>query len=150
MYCPSSDIVVSAKLVPVRRKKLVIPIIKFNRYLSAKSGINQLNQLFYESVQNYNPDLILIGHSDNRAEGDTDLMLKTKVKLNYQSPVRGIATSGWRGRSLSLGIADAVTVLSKSGLFIFRFGFFSKSSIRENSELIASSNDLCSNFCFTC
>jgi hypothetical protein len=27
-------------------------------------------------------------------------------------PVRGIATSGWRGRSFSMGIADAVTVLS--------------------------------------
>jgi uncharacterized protein len=26
--------------------------------------------------------------------------------------VRGIATSGWRGRSFSLGIADAVTVLA--------------------------------------
>lgn len=29
-------------------------------------------------------------------------------------PVRGIATSGWRGRSFSLGIADAVTVLACS------------------------------------
>jgi ApbE superfamily uncharacterized protein (UPF0280 family) len=29
-------------------------------------------------------------------------------------PVRGIATSGWRGRSFSLGIADAVTVLAES------------------------------------
>jgi ApbE superfamily uncharacterized protein (UPF0280 family) len=29
-------------------------------------------------------------------------------------PVRGIATSGWRGRSQSLGIADAVTVLAAS------------------------------------
>ena len=29
-------------------------------------------------------------------------------------PVRGIATSGWRGRSFSLGIADAVTVLAHS------------------------------------
>jgi uncharacterized protein len=28
--------------------------------------------------------------------------------------VRGIATSGWRGRSLSLGIADAVTVLART------------------------------------
>ena len=28
-------------------------------------------------------------------------------------PVRGIATSGWRGRSFSLGIADAVTVLAE-------------------------------------
>ena len=38
--------------------------------------------------------------------------LNTKVCLPYESPVRGIATSGWRGRSLSLGIADAVTVLA--------------------------------------
>jgi len=29
-------------------------------------------------------------------------------------PVRGVATSGWRGRSHSLGIADAVTVLARS------------------------------------
>jgi ApbE superfamily uncharacterized protein (UPF0280 family) len=30
-----------------------------------------------------------------------------------EDPVRGIATSGWRGRSFSLGIADAVTVLAR-------------------------------------
>ena len=30
------------------------------------------------------------------------------------SPVRGIASSGWRGRSFSLGIADSVTVLARS------------------------------------
>jgi hypothetical protein len=27
-------------------------------------------------------------------------------------PVRGVATSGWRGRSFSLGVADSVTVLA--------------------------------------
>jgi ApbE superfamily uncharacterized protein (UPF0280 family) len=32
--------------------------------------------------------------------------------LEFPHPVRGIATSGWRGRSFSLGIADAVTVLA--------------------------------------
>jgi hypothetical protein len=36
------------------------------------------------------------------------------VRLTYDSPVRGIATSGWGGRSFSLGIADAVTVLATS------------------------------------
>ena len=40
--------------------------------------------------------------------------LNTKVCLPFESPVRGLATSGWRGRSQSLGIADAVTVLSSS------------------------------------
>jgi ApbE superfamily uncharacterized protein (UPF0280 family) len=32
--------------------------------------------------------------------------------LSAEQPARGIATSGWRGRSFSLGIADAVTVLA--------------------------------------
>jgi hypothetical protein len=32
--------------------------------------------------------------------------------LDSTQPVRGIATSGWRGRSFSLGIADSVTVLA--------------------------------------
>ncbi len=32
--------------------------------------------------------------------------------LDWSANVRGIATSGWRGRSFSLGIADAVTVLA--------------------------------------
>lgn len=31
-------------------------------------------------------------------------------EITAAMPVRGVATSGWRGRSLSLGIADAVTV----------------------------------------
>jgi len=32
--------------------------------------------------------------------------------IRATDPIRGIATSGWRGRSFSLGIADAVTVLA--------------------------------------
>lgn len=36
------------------------------------------------------------------------------VTVHGSSPVRGIATSGWRGRSFSLGIADAVTVLART------------------------------------
>jgi len=34
--------------------------------------------------------------------------------VHAADPVRGVATSGWRGRSFSLGIADAVTVLAAS------------------------------------
>jgi uncharacterized protein len=36
-----------------------------------------------------------------------------RLVIRAADPVRGIATSGWRGRSFSLGIADAVTVLAK-------------------------------------
>ena len=36
-----------------------------------------------------------------------------RLAIHASSAVRGIATSGWRGRSFSLGIADAVTVLGR-------------------------------------
>ncbi len=46
---------------------------------------------------------------------DADAPAKdAQVRLAHYMPVRGLATSGWRGRSHSLGIADAVTVLARS------------------------------------
>ncbi len=36
------------------------------------------------------------------------------MTVDSSMPVRGIATSGWRGRSFSLGIADSVTVLGRN------------------------------------
>jgi hypothetical protein len=36
------------------------------------------------------------------------------LEVRSQDAARGIATSGWRGRSQSLGIADAVTVLART------------------------------------
>jgi ApbE superfamily uncharacterized protein (UPF0280 family) len=36
------------------------------------------------------------------------------VELRAEEPVRGLATSGWRGRSFSLGIADSVTILART------------------------------------
>ncbi len=38
--------------------------------------------------------------------------LSSTVCISSSSDIRGVATSGWRGRSHSLGIADAVTVLA--------------------------------------
>ena len=38
--------------------------------------------------------------------------LDGRFAVQHTDPVRGIATSGWRGRSHSLGIADCVTVLA--------------------------------------
>jgi uncharacterized protein len=45
-------------------------------------------------------------------------LANAQVDANFaiaaEQPVRGVATSGWRGRSLSLGIADSVTVLART------------------------------------
>ena len=44
--------------------------------------------------------------------GIEDAALHGTLDLRAEDGARGVATSGWRGRSLSLGIADAVTVVS--------------------------------------
>jgi uncharacterized protein len=36
------------------------------------------------------------------------------IEISAATRIRGVATSGWRGRSFSLGIADAVTVLAET------------------------------------
>jgi len=45
---------------------------------------------------------------------DDTLPLDADFVVGADLPVRGIATSGWRGRSVSLGIADSVTVLART------------------------------------
>jgi len=40
------------------------------------------------------------------------LVTDGQFSIDAADPVRGVATSGWRGRSFSLGIADSVTVLA--------------------------------------
>jgi uncharacterized protein len=41
-----------------------------------------------------------------------ELLTQGQFEVHSAQPVRGVATSGWRGRSFSLGIADSVTVLA--------------------------------------
>ena len=53
-------------------------------------------------------DLARFYPADGRLPIDADFTVTADL------PVRGIATSGWRGRSFSLGIADSVTVLART------------------------------------
>ena len=50
----------------------------------------------------------------NTPEGAEGLATDAQCEITFDTPVRGVATSGWRGRSFSLGIADSVTVLAKT------------------------------------
>ena len=43
-----------------------------------------------------------------------DAIPRARIEIASDSAVRGVATSGWQGRSHSLGVADAVTVLARS------------------------------------
>jgi uncharacterized protein len=46
--------------------------------------------------------------------GSGHMPLHGRIRLHDHNGIGGIATSGWRGRSLSLGIADSVTVLAQN------------------------------------
>ena len=53
-----------------------------------------------------------VGVCADPRRGVAGLPLDGRFTVAAASPVRGVATSGWRGRSFSLGIADSVTVLA--------------------------------------
>jgi ApbE superfamily uncharacterized protein (UPF0280 family) len=59
-------------------------------------------------------ETFVIGMVDGMVERPDRASLFGTTTIRYRDPIRGIATSGWRGRSFSLGIADAVTVLADS------------------------------------
>ncbi|MCF6124686.1 UPF0280 family protein [Mesorhizobium sp. M7A.F.Ca.CA.001.07.2.1] len=55
------------------------------------------------------------GQSMGLAVAGTGNGMADRITIRAEDGVRGVATSGWRGRSFSLGIADAVTVLARTG-----------------------------------
>jgi ApbE superfamily uncharacterized protein (UPF0280 family) len=55
-------------------------------------------------------EAITVGIVDNPTRPRID----ADVRIHSKDATRGVATSGWRGRSQSLGIADAVTILARS------------------------------------
>jgi hypothetical protein len=54
----------------------------------------------------------LVADVDRAARHGQRVAVDGAFEITAAMPVRGIATSGWRGRSWSLGIADSVTVLA--------------------------------------
>ena len=57
----------------------------------------------------------VIADIDRATRHGQRLPLDGAFEVTAALPVRGVATSGWRGRSWSLGIADSVTVLAADG-----------------------------------
>jgi hypothetical protein len=57
----------------------------------------------------------LIADADRATRHGHRLAVDGRFELSAAMPARGVATSGWRGRSWSLGIADSVTVLARDG-----------------------------------
>jgi ApbE superfamily uncharacterized protein (UPF0280 family) len=70
-----------------------------------KAYVNNGGDIALHLAQGNALTLGVVNNVDNPA-------IDAMVTLSAPMPVRGVATSGWRGRSQSLGIADAVTVFA--------------------------------------
>ena len=71
----------------------------------AKAYVNNGGDIALHLSRGSTLTLGVVNDADNPA-------IDATVTLAASMPVRGLATSGWRGRSQSLGIADAVTVFA--------------------------------------
>ncbi len=70
-----------------------------------KAYVNNGGDIALHLAQGSVLTLGVVNNADNPA-------IDAAARLEASMPVRGLATSGWRGRSQSLGIADAVTVFA--------------------------------------
>lgn len=80
--------------------------------LSALLHQRQLKRVY---VNNGGDIALYLAHGESfevGISGIEDVALKAMFTIRADDAVRGVATSGWRGRSFSLGIADSVTVLA--------------------------------------
>ena len=71
----------------------------------AKAYINNSGDIAIHLTEGESLSLGIVNELDRPAIDGT-------AEFKFDQPVRGVATSGWRGRSWSFGIADAVTVLA--------------------------------------
>ncbi len=71
----------------------------------AKAYVNNGGDIALHLSRGSTLTLGVVNDADNPA-------IDATVTLAASMPVRGLATSGWRGRSQSLGIADAVTIFA--------------------------------------
>ncbi len=72
-----------------------------------KAYVNNGGDIALQLAQGSALTLGVVNNVDNPA-------IDATVRLDAALPVRGLATSGWRGRSQSLGIADAVTIFAEN------------------------------------
>jgi ApbE superfamily uncharacterized protein (UPF0280 family) len=91
-------------------------IVAFARDGVARAFINNGGDiaLYLTEGQQYRVGVFADLANCSGAHLSRDHALDANLTLGADMPVRGIATSGWRGRSFSLGIADSVTVLARN------------------------------------
>ena len=70
--------------------------------------------LYVQEEQSWRIGMVSDMQQALRSDVNSELISDGSFVIQHDMPVRGVATSGWRGRSFSLGIADSVTVLAQT------------------------------------
>ena len=112
----------AAAVAPFRARRFVTPMAAVagavaEEVLEAMTSGRRLTRAY---VNNGGDIALHLGPRESFTIGMVDRpdrrSLFGRATIGAGDHVRGVATSGWRGRSFSLGIADAVTVLAASAV----------------------------------
>ena len=89
-------------------------LLAYDRAGIARAWVNNGGDIALHLTEGTSLRIGLFAQIDRLARLDLgqDLPIDGRFEVAHSSMVRGVATSGWRGRSFSLGIADSVTVLA--------------------------------------
>ena len=110
----------AAAVAPFRARRFITPMAAVagavaEEVLEAMTAGRQLTRAY---VNNGGDIALHLGRGETFSIGMVDRpdwpRLIGRATIDAADRVRGVATSGWRGRSFSLGAADAVTVLAAS------------------------------------
>jgi uncharacterized protein len=110
----------AAAVAPFRARRFLTPMAAVagavaEEVLHAMTARRQLARAY---VNNGGDIALHLGPCETFSIGMVDRpdrpILSARATVGAADRVRGVATSGWRGRSFSLGVADAVTVLAAS------------------------------------
>ena len=80
----------------------------------ARAWVNNGGDIALHLAPNASVKVGLLADLSQFDPADVTTRLDADFAVTADLAVRGIATSGWRGRSFSLGIADSVTVLART------------------------------------
>jgi ApbE superfamily uncharacterized protein (UPF0280 family) len=83
-------------------------ITSFHRPGIVRAAINNGGDIAIHLTEDSHFEIALMQLPGVRADA------AARITVHACNEVRGVATSGWRGRSFSLGVADSVTVLARS------------------------------------
>lgn len=89
-------------------------VVAYDRPGIARAWVNNGGDAAFHLMPGSELSVGLFADLGRLPQGHDEPALDGGFRIDASLPIRGVATSGWRGRSFSMGVADSVTILAAS------------------------------------